>query len=468
VAAIGHHQAKGDEMAPAAGTASAEEQVKLAAKAYIYGYPLVYNLREAAGFVVGEGRFPVRADYNEFGHVRELAGPDLKFVSPNNDTCYSIAICDVRQGPLVLHVPDTAGRYYVLQFIDAWTNNFAYIGKRATGTAEGEFLLVPHDYDGPGLEGMRVVHAPSGMFVILGRVQVDGEADLHEVRALQDQFTLTPLVVRQGGVAPAPAAGAPVPDARVGEDLEWWERLRVELAAFPPPAADTSYLKMCEGLGLTASESPYIEPDPALAAILTAGAEAGQATIEELLKHTQVTPEGWQVSPHVFDYNLDYLELGTIDAPEWKNNDRTEAYAMRAVTARGGLWGNHGYEATYCAVWVDSQGDPLEGSHRYEFRLEASPPVDAFWSLTMYEVPEFYLVANPIDRYSVGDRTPGLVYGDDGSLTIYLQKDSPGPERESNWLPTPVGAFRPLLRLYEPRKEILEGAYVLPAIEKVG
>ena len=115
------------------------ERVKLAAEAYTYGYPLVYSLRESVGFVAGTSRFPMQAPYNEFGHVRKLAGPELKFVSPNNDTCYSIAICDVRQGPLVLHVPDTADRYYVLQFIDAWTNNFAYIGRRATGTAEASF-----------------------------------------------------------------------------------------------------------------------------------------------------------------------------------------------------------------------------------------------------------------------------------------------------------------------------------------
>ena len=136
------------------------EQVKLAAEAYIYGYPLVYSLGEIGSFVAGGDRFPMKAPYNAFGHARALAGPAFKFVTPNNDTLYSIAMCDVRQGPLALHVPDTAGRYYVLQFVDAWSNNFAYVGRRATGTAEGHFLLVEAGWDGDVPDGTTVIHAP--------------------------------------------------------------------------------------------------------------------------------------------------------------------------------------------------------------------------------------------------------------------------------------------------------------------
>ena len=156
---------------------------------------------------------PFSAPYNEFGYARELLGPETEFVSPNNDTLYVLAACDVRQGPLVLHVPDTGGRYYVLQFVDAWTNNFAYIGRRATGTSEGEFLLAADGRAGEAPAGMRLVSAPTGIFMIVGRVQVDGEADLPAVHALQDQFTITPLSVRDGGPAPA-TPGAPQPDPR--------------------------------------------------------------------------------------------------------------------------------------------------------------------------------------------------------------------------------------------------------------
>jgi hypothetical protein len=140
----------------------------------------------------------------------------------------------------------------------------------------------------------------------------------------------------------------------------------------------------------------------------------------------------------------------------------------RAVAARGGLWGNHGYEADYAFVWTDDEGQPLDGANRYELRLESPPPVDAFWSLTMYDVPDFYLVANPIDRYSIGDRTPGLRTAEDGSVTISMQASAPGPDEESNWLPAPAGRFRPILRMYQPQKAILDGTYVLPAVHKVG
>jgi hypothetical protein len=154
----------------------------------------------------------MQAPYNSFASARRLLGPETRFVSPNNDTLYVGGQCDVRQGPLALHVPDTHDRYYVLQFIDAWTNNFAYIGRRATGTAEAEYLLTDRDYDGPVPDGRRVVAAPTGVFTIVGRVQLNGEADLPAVHALQDQFTITPLAVRAGGWPGAagmrPVAGA--------------------------------------------------------------------------------------------------------------------------------------------------------------------------------------------------------------------------------------------------------------------
>jgi hypothetical protein len=449
------------------------EQVKEAAEVYIYGYPLVYDLQEVANFVEGAGSLPLQAPYNTFGYARRLLGPETKFVSPNNDTLYVLAMLDVRQGPVVLHVPDTHDRYYVLQFVDAWSNNFAYIGRRATGTAEAEYLLTDSTYDGPVPDGRTVVRAPSGVFSIIGRVQVDGEADLPAVHALQDQFTLTPLSAGAGAAAPGQVAGVPKPDPRVRDDLRWWEQFRVALAAFPPPPGDAPFVALAERFGATAAESPYaespyVDPDPELAELLVAGQQAGQAKIEELGGGGGGGAGGWISAMHMLDFNLDHLGPGTIDAPEWKIADRAKAYVTRAVTARIGLWGNHGYEADYAIVWTDADGQPLDGANRYELRLEQPPPVDAFWSLTMYDVPDFYLVANPINRYSIGDRTPGLKTADDGSVTIFMQTDSPGPDKESNWLPTPAGAFRPIVRMYQPQKPILDGTYVLPAVRKVG
>ena len=206
--------------------------------------------------------------------------------------------------------------------------------------------------------------------------------------------------------------------------------------------------------------------DPRETAVLVAGAKAGQAKIEELMQQIHATSAGWQMTTHLFDYNLDHLGLGTIAGPEWVIADRAQAYATRAVVARAGLWGNHGYEATYATIWVDGDGRPLDGAHRYELRL-TQPPVDAFWSLTMYAPPEFYLVANPIDRYAIGDRTPGLRRETDGGVTVFIQKDPPDGDKAANWLPAPDGPFRPIMRLYQPRTEILDGSYALPPITRL-
>lgn len=249
--------------------------MQLAEQVYVYGYPLVYNLHEIDGFANNIASLPFSAPWNEFGYARELLGPETEFVSPNNDTLYVLAACDVRQGPLVLHVPDMAGRYYVLQYVDAWTNNFAYIGRRATGTSEGEFLLAADNWAGEAPVGMRLVSAPTGIFMIVGRVQVDDEADLPAVHAVQDQFTLTPLNIRDGRPAPG-MPGAPGPDPRVREDLPWWERLRAALSSFPPPPADARFVEYATRLGAIAVESQYVDPDPALAEALVAGAAAGQ------------------------------------------------------------------------------------------------------------------------------------------------------------------------------------------------
>lgn len=199
-----------------------------------------------------------------------------------------------------------------------------------------------------------------------------------------------------------------------------------------------------------------------------AGQQTAEEKIEELIKTAAKPVNGWQNTLRVFDFNDDYFEVGTLTDPQWRIPDRKIAYVTRTIAARAGLWGNHGYEANYQIVYVDGDNQPLSSEHRYELHMPAPPPVDAFWSLTMYDAHEFYLVENPLNRYSIGDRTPGLTYGADGSLTLYLQKNSPGADKESNWLPTPQkGGFRPILRMYQPRQPILDGSYLLPAIRRV-
>jgi hypothetical protein len=433
------------------------DESERAAQAYVYGFPLVFNLEQVQRFVTtGIGMTPP-APWNVLSHASTLAGPDDTFVTINNDTVYSIAQLDLGAGPLLLEVPDTGGRYYVLQFVSAWTENFAYVGHRATGTKAGRFLLVPRDWQGDAPEDATVIRVPTRIASIVGRWAVDGEDDLPAVRALQLATTLTPLdpsAVAEGLPEPAPAAS---------EAMTFWQRYLTWSEAFPPAERDRPLQESFAPLGLTGAAPLDTEA-------LIAGYEAGKAQVAAILSSGGTNPEvnGWKLTYHVFDYNLDYFEVGTIDDPQFEIADPRQRIGTRAAAAQGGLWGNHAYEAAYIMTYVDDRGEPLSGDRVYRMTLTEQPPVGAFWSITMYDVPDYFLVANPIDRYSVGDRTPGLVYGDDGSLEITISHDEPADATaRANWLPAPAGAFRPVLRMYEPGPEVLDQAYVVPSITRV-
>lgn len=201
---------------------------------------------------------------------------------------------------------------------------------------------------------------------------------------------------------------------------------------------------------------------------MIAGQEAGIKEVERLSKGNHAeSVNGWLSGLHQFDYNLDYFQIGTINSDAWKIADRNQARTTRAVSDRLALWGNHAYEAVYEQVFTDDTGEQLHGSHRYEITFTELPPVNGFWSITMYALPEYYLVANPIERYSIGDRTKGVTYRDDGSLTIYIQHERPQEDKVANWLPAPSSAFRPMMRLYEPGPAILNSSYQLPEIRRI-
>ena len=443
---------------------TAEPTADLAAEAYVYGFPLVVNLSMVDAFVHrGFGPLPA-TPFNRFAHADQLADAEAHFVSVNNDTVYSIAQLDLSHGPVLLHVPDTGGAYYVLQFVDAWTNNFAYVGKRATGTGDGDWLVVPPGWAGEVPDGLRgVIDAPTSVVSVVGRNACDGPDDMSRVRALQKRFTLT----APGGAGTA--AGLPTPDPRVPDELLFFERLRVFMADFPPSPAEQDHQARFQPLGLLEEgPSPYADADPGLVRVLLEGLAAGEERVEAATRQGmggERLPGAWEMNPHLFDYNLDWFGVGTLDSSQWRIEDREAARLTRAVAARTGLWGNHGYEAVYAHTFVDADGDLLNGAHAYTLRFDAPPPVEEFWSVTMYDTPDYYLVANPLGRYSVGDRTPGLVYDDDGSLTLRIQRERPA-DGAANWLPAPAGDFRPMVRLYSPKAAVLEGSYSLPRIEK--
>jgi hypothetical protein len=440
-----------------------DTDTELVSKAYLYGFPLVFNLDQVSRYVhEGVGANPA-APFNTFSHARSLAGPEDTFVTINNDTLYSMAQLDLSVGPVTLHVPDTGGRYYVLQLVDAWTNNFAYVGHRATGTREGRFLLVPPAWDGEAPGDATVVRLPTLVASIVGRWAVATDDDVAHVHALQDATTLTPLdpAAEPGGLAQ--------PDPAVPEELVFFEKLRIWSQQLPPAERDKPLQESFAPLGVTtAGPSPYVGMPAAEATALADGLERGEATLHRaLVSGSSPEVNGWKLVFHAFDYNLDFFEVGAVDDDEFKMQDTELRIVERAAAAIGGLWGNHSYEAAYVLTYVDDHGDQLTGAHTYTLRLRPTPPVDAFWSLTMYSVPDFYLVDNVLGRYSIGDRTQGVVLDDDGALTITISHERPtDPKSAANWLPSPAGDFRPVMRMYEPAPAVLDQSYVLPALTR--
>ncbi|MGW7271494.1 DUF1254 domain-containing protein [Streptomyces sp. NPDC054864] len=437
----------------------------LAAEAYIYGYPMVLNLDEVDRVSrTGMGTLSP-APFNEFSHASRLAGPDDTFVSVNNDTIYSLAQLDLSGGAQLLTVPDTDGRYYVLQFVDAWTNNFAYVGRRATGTGAASFLLTPPGWDEEVPVGATRIAVPTEVATIVGRWACSGPDDVAAVQALQEDTHLEPYWTASGESHGLPTHTY-IPEGE--PELLFYEKLRARMAAFPPAPADLAYQQRFAPLGLLDAQSPYASPEPDLANALRAGFAAGKEKVESASMQGDIPEQnGWKLTYHAFDYNADHFEIGTHKDPQWIYTDRELGRMVRATSARTALWGNHGYEAAYVMTYNDGDGRPLEGGQSYTLRFEKPPPVDAFWSITMYDLPDYYLVDNPVARYSIGDRTPGLSYDDDGSLTLRLQPQRPADDKTAaNWLPTPSGNFRPILRMYTPHAAVFDGTYEVPPIRR--
>jgi hypothetical protein len=435
---------------------------ELATRAYVYGFPLVFDVDQVRRFVsTGVGESPA-ATFNAFSHAPRLAGPEETFVSINNDTVYSIAQLDLSHGPLLLDVPDPDGRYLVLQFISAWTENFAYLGTRTAGSAPGRYLVVGPHHTAAAEDDARLIRCPTEIVTIAGRWAVDGEADLPAVAALQRGLSLRQVNPGE------PTALPDVDTAGLGEELAFWERYRVYSQVFAPPRRDEPVQAGFAPLGLTGAVSvAALDEDRKTA--LVHGFRNGRALLEKILAQgTAETANGWGGTLHAFDYNIDHFEIGTVNESHWKIADPDQRLVVRAAAAMAGLWGCHGYEAAYYTVYEDADGAPLSGEHTYELTFDPPPPNDAFWSLTMYDTPHFYLVANPIDRYSIGDRTKGLEIGADGAVTITIGAAEPAEAtRRANWLPAPHATFRPMLRVYLPGESVLDGSYSLPPIRRL-
>ena len=383
---------------------------------------------------------------NVLVHARELLGSGRsKVVTPNNDTLYVNTWLDLRQGPLVIEVPDTAGRYYVLGLLDFYTNPFGSIGSRCTGTGAGRYVMTPPGWQGELPASLPVIEAPTPWVWIIGRILVDGPADLPAVHALQDGFQLHPALATQSLPArfdPGPQMDPGKPDA-----ARFLAVVNQALAENPPPERERTMVARFAAVGMGAgvdapSSSQLATIDAALRACLARWQATGLA---------QSRASGWQYMP----------PLGHSFGSD---------YEMRAQIALKYIGALDSLEAYYPMAYHDGQGRPLDGRHTYRLRFApgALPPAQAFWSLTMYDTRDWMLVPNPINRFAIGDRTPGLVRDADGGLTLCLQREEPAEAAaRANWLPTPEGTFYLCLRAYLPTPDMLEGRYELPAIERI-
>ena len=391
--------------------------------------------------------------FNRFRHYDRLATPDdTDIVTPNNDTPYSWAWLDLRAEPMVLSLPAVPERYYVNQWFDLYTHNFAYTGVRSTGREAGNYMFVGPDWQGEAPAGItKVFRAETHMIGTLTRTGVDGADDIAAMKAVQAHYRLQPLSAFVGTPAPAPAAmpNWPVWDEAMAKGLGFIGYLNTLLPFMPVVPSETAMFERFARIGIGPGQAfDAAALDPALHEAMLAGiAEAAAAFKSKAAKETS--------SAAMFGSRA---ELGA------------DYIYQRSCGAALGILANTKEEAFYASQQTEPDGTLLSGVHDWTIRLEPGqwPPVNQFWSITMYSLPDRFLVPNPIDRYSIGDRTPGLQYDPDGGLTLYLQADSPGPDKDSNWLPTPRGPFFFAGRFYGPTAEALDGRWVLPPLEKIG
>ena len=436
-------QPRGIALSPAEARAIAKE-AWLYAYAPLQGYQTLWNQTQNKAFPGYVGGF------NQFRHYARSATPaDTDIVTPNNDTPYSWAWLDLRAEPIVLTLPAVpAPRYYVNQWFDLYTHNFAYTGVRSTGRQAGTYLLAGPRWNGTVPKSITGVFRAETDFVgTLTRTQLNGPADIPALQALQAQYTLTPLSRFTGTAAPAaaPAVAWPVWDANKAEGIGFISYLNALLPFMPTVPSERQMMVRFARIGI----GPGVPFDPAqLDPSIRAAMEDGVASAAQELKAkalTQTSSQGFFGTRQ--ELGPDYL-------------------TFRAMGAMLGIYGNSSEEAFYASQQTGPDGKVLEGRKRWVMRFEPSqlPPVTEFWSITMYKLPERLLVENPLNRYSIGDRTPGLKLGADGSLEIYIQNENPGPDKASNWLPAQAGPFFFVARLYGPKNSVLKGTWKLPQL----
>jgi hypothetical protein len=433
-------------------TLTEEQAYKLGVQAYVYAYPLV--LMGLTKRVMTNRGLPL----NRFFHAQAFPTPEAKtIIRPNVDTLYSTAWLDLSEGPVILSVPDTGGRYYLVQLLDAWTETFASPGARTTGTKAGDFAIVGPGWKGRLPEGAREIRSPTNVVWALGRTQTNGASDYENVRQIQRGFKLTRLS-DWGRPATSPSASprdpsvdinTPPPQQVARMDARTFLKAFADaLKANAPHAADAPLLAELKLIGIEAGkdfDATGLAPDVSKG--LERAIKDAPKQIAAGFAERRTVSNGWAYSTKIGRY-------GT-------------AYVDRAAIAMFGLGALEPEDAVYGFGDVDSAGRSLNGGSHYvlHFDMGALPPVRAFWSVTLYG-PDGFFVGNPINRYAIGDRDK-LAFNQDGSLDIYIQRERPEAGKESNWLPAPEGEFNLAMRLYWPKPDVMSGAWKPPAVRRL-
>jgi hypothetical protein len=427
-------------------------------QAYIYGFPYVYMSEVRWGQVavkVDPNSNLPHAAVNHFWHSRAMAGPEsLAGGSPNNDTLYSITWLDLSKEPVIVSVPDVGDRYYTMEIASFDSDNFAYVGMRTTGTKAGNYAIVGPLWKGElpaGVQKLTPSRTPSAF--ILARTLLRGPDDLPAVRALMAQYKLTPLSLWGKPGAQIPESYDVLrPFDRKTDPLAEWKTMNKTMAENPPPARHELLLKQFAEVGI----GPGLDVDQLDEATkrgLARAAVDGSNLLDAALRQgaRQKNVNGWKFPPP---------DMG-------RAGDKDDFLLRAALQSKWGIVANDPAEAIYLNTSIDPEGQQLTGANQYvmHFPPGGLPEVKAFWSITLYDA-KHNLVANPIKRYALGDRDK-LKFNADGSLDIYIQNQSPGKDKEANWLPAPTGEFNLVLRTYLPSANIQEQRWTPPPLMKV-
>jgi len=445
---------------PLFNTAEGLDEFWIASDAYVYGYPLVtmeMTRRVMTNVVAPEGS---RAPMGQF--VRSRTYPDASFrdvTAPNADTLYTTAWIDVGKEPWILAIPDMKDRYFLFPLLDGWTNVFQVPGKRTTGTAAQSYAITGPGWNGTLPNGVKQYKSSTNLVWILGRLYCTGTPeDYAAVHALQDQCTLVPLSsYGKTFAAPPHQVDASVDmhtavreQVNAMDSIAYFTLLAKLMKSNPPAAADAPAVAKFAKIGLVPGQdfdaskfdANFVKRIP-------------QASVDRIMLQIKINKAIKNVNGWIFDtetgvYGVDYLN--------------------RALVTAIGLGANRIQDAVYPITLKDADGNAYEGTNKYIMRFAKGrmPPVDGFWSVTMYD-PKMFFVANPINRYSISPRQH-LKANPDGSVDIYIQNISPGADKEQNWLPAPPGKFVLMLRMYWPREtppSLIDGSWTIPAVKKV-